>query len=66
MMDLIKAINIVENTLAEYWEHNETGQHYQAIDALESVLNKLNNELHAEELLMELYFKECEMEEKLI
>lgn len=62
MFDLVRSIKIVETSLAEYWEHNDSGQHYPAIDALESVLNKLRNELHAEELLMELYFKEMKME----
>lgn len=53
MFDLLKAITAIENRLAEAWAHNESGQQYQAINALELVLNDLNNELHAEMIAME-------------
>ena len=59
MFDLIKAINITENRLAELHAHNDSnGYHFQAIEALEMVLNDLNNELHAEMLIMEQYAQE--------
>ena len=63
MFDLIKAATIVENRLAELHAHNDSnGYHMQAIGALELVLNDLNNQLHAEMLLMEQYAKEFENE----
>lgn len=54
----MKSVSIVEGRLAEFWQHNETGQHYAAISALELVLNDLNNELHAEMLVMEQFAQE--------
>lgn len=60
MFDTLKAISLVEGRLAEYQAHNETGQHFQAIGALELVLNDLNNELHAQMLVMDQFAKEIE------
>jgi hypothetical protein len=59
MFDLIKALNIVENRLAELHAHNDSnGYHMEAISTLELVVNDLNNELHAEMLIMDQYAQE--------
>jgi len=60
MFDLMKAIGIVENRLAELQEHSDGRYHSEAISALELVLNDLNNELHAQMLVMDQFAKEIE------
>lgn len=60
MFDTMKAIELVEGRKAEYEAHNETGQHYQAIGALELILNDLNNELHSQMLVMDQFAQEFE------
>lgn len=62
MFDLVRAINIVEGRLAEYQQHSDGRYHQEAIAALELVLNDLNNELHAEMLIMEQFAAEFEQE----
>lgn len=63
MFDLIKAISIVENKICMYRADSEA-QPYRdnagEIAALESVLNDLNNELHAQMLVMDQFAKEIE------
>jgi hypothetical protein len=62
MFDLMKAIGIVENRLAELQEHSDGRYHSEAISALELVLNDLNNELHAEMITMDQFAAEFEQE----
>lgn len=59
MFEIIKSIEKLEGMLAEAWEHNESGQQYRYIDGIEAALNVLRNELHAQELVMDMYAQEA-------
>lgn len=62
MFELIKSIEKLEGMLKEAHQHNENGQHYKYIDGIEAALNVLRNELHAQELVMEEFASQFEME----
>lgn len=59
MFEYEKMIELLEGKIAEAWAHNESGQQYNAIEALESVLNVLRNEQQAIIGTMDLFAMEA-------